>query len=236
MKKLIAGLSVLSLVLIFSIHDASAKDPVIQSFKAGGRPIALVPPTSEMAEMGYDNRELMEIFVAQTNRLIAAYAMKKDIPGISRGDQDLVLEKYAMVQVPRRAEYMDVRPEDFEQVTAGAKQAFGDTMGTTLKEVEDEFNRRMKALDLDEATMRLGKPVQLGCLFSKKDAYAFGMIMPLTMGNGEKLKMGMGATVMRVRNRLLYVYLYAQYKDENTVRWLKKTTEAWANAILKANR
>ena len=77
-------------------------------------------------------------------------------------------------------------------------------------------------------------PVQLGRLFSKRDAYGIGMIMPLSMG-GINMKMGMGIALMRVKQRLLFVYLYAEYKNEDTVKWLRKTTDDWADAILKAN-
>jgi hypothetical protein len=38
-----------------------------------------------------------------------------------------------------------------------------------------------------------------------------------------------------VKNRLLYVYVYAKYEDKSTVDWVLKTTQAWADAILKQN-
>ena len=65
-------------------------------------------------------------------------------------------------------------------------------MISSMKEVEEEFNRRMKSLDLEEATVSLGKPIQLGCLFSKPDAYGFGMVVPVEMG-GQKSTMVGGA-------------------------------------------
>jgi hypothetical protein len=45
-----------------------------------------------------------------------------------------------------------------------------------------------------------------------------------------------GVTVLRVQNRLLYAYIYSAYKDEDSVQWVRKTSEQWADAILNANQ
>ena len=61
------------------------------------------------------------------------------------------------------------------------------------------------------------------------------MIPSLSMA-GANMKMCMGCALMRVKNRLLFVYLYSEYKDEDTIKLLRKATEDWADAILKANK
>jgi hypothetical protein len=72
----------------------------------------------------------------------------------------------------------------------------------------------MKALDLKEATVSMGAPIQLG---------------------GRTTKTGMGGALVRVKQRLLFVYFYTEYKNEETVTWLRKATEDWVDAILEAN-
>ena len=237
MKRLmIACFLTLGIAAMSVAQDSITKPAPVESYKAGGTPIAIPPPTTEMSEVGYDNREfIFEVFVPASNRLIAAFVLTKDLPKLTKGSDDLVISKYAMVQVPRRGEYMDCGASEFKEVTNSAKEQFGDVMSSSMKEAEDEFNRRMKSLHLDEATASFGKPIQLGCLFSKQEAYGFGMIMPLSMA-GENIKMGMGVALVRAKQRLLFVYLYAEYKDEETVMWLRKATEDWADAILKTNK
>ncbi len=233
-KALVACVLVLAPATVVHAQDAAAKPVQIESFKAGDTPIAIPPPLPEMSEVGYDNREFMEVFVAPTNRLIAGFVLTSALPTLRQGT-DITLSKYAMVQVPRRGEYMDCKESDFKEVTAGFKEQFGDAMNSSIKEAEAEFNRRMKSLDLKEATVSMGAPIQLGCLFSEPDAYGFGMVMPVEMG-GHTTKTGMGGALVRVKQRLLFVYLYSEYKDEETVKWLRKATEDWADAILKANK
>ncbi|MCP4649955.1 MAG: hypothetical protein GY853_07760 [PVC group bacterium] len=235
-KIIIACLLSLCLVSIGYAQDTTPEPTTtVQTFKAGGTPIAIPPPTPEMTEVGYDTRELMEIFVPQNNRLIAAFVLTEDLPRLAAGDENLIMSLYSMVQVPRRGEAMDCAASDFSEVTAGAKEQFGDIMNSSMKEAEDEFNRRMKALDLEDATMSMKDPVQIGCLFSKPDSYCFGMIMENTIG-GITTKMTMGCMLLRVRNRMIFVYLYKEYENEETVTWLRKNTEAWSDAILAANK
>lgn len=105
---------------------------------------------------------------------------------------------------------MDCGASDFKEVTDEAKKEFGDVMSSSMREAKEEFSSRMKSLDLEEATVSHSKPIQLGCLFSKQDAYGFGMIIPLSIG-GENMKMGMGSALIRVKQRLLFVYLYSGY-------------------------
>ena len=77
--------------------------------------------------------------------------------------------------------------------------------------------------------------LQLGSLFSKQDSYGFGMVMPVAMG-GQKKKMVVSAIAMRIKQRLLFLYLCAEYKNEETIKWIRKVSEDCADAILNANK
>jgi len=107
-------------------------------------------------------------------------------------------------------------------------------LGSSFKESEDEFNKRMKAMNLD-TEISYGKPVMLGTLFFKIDAYGFGMIAPVT-ANGTTVRMVVGGAIFRAKNRVLFAYFYAVYKDDQTVGQVRAETEQWTDAILAANR
>jgi hypothetical protein len=215
-----------------AVKAAPAQCP---SFEAGGTSIVLPSPIREMREVGTDYRPFMGTFVPSCNRLVAAYLLKTDLMKLAQKPDNFLLSRYAMVEVPRQAEDRDCSASDFKEVTAGAEEQFGKIIDSSMKDAEEEFSRRMKSLNLNELSLTLGKPVQLGCLFSKPDAYGFGLIVPLSMA-GTCTKMAMGGALIRVKQRLLFVYLYAEYENEETVKWLRKATEGWADAILKANQ
>ena len=138
-----------------------------------------------------------------------------------------------MVEVPRDGESAEFSASDFKAMTDSANQELGNAITSTSKEMEEEYNRKVKALNLD-AKVSLDKPVSLGCLFSKQDAYGFGMLMSVTT-HGTTTNMINGSAVLRVRNRLVFVYVYAVYRDQSSLQWVRKATEDWADAILKAN-
>lgn len=211
------------------------KPSEIKSYMAGGVSIKIPSPSPEFVDVGDEYRPILELFVPDTNRLLCGFILRTDMPQLIEGDEDLVLSRYSMVQVPRRGEYMDCSASDFAEVLEGAKQEFGDTSSLSFQEVEDEFNRRMKALDLDDLQMKMGETTQLGCLFSKEDVYSFGMVSVTSIGD-ESMKMGMACILLRARQRLLFIYLYAQYENEGTITWLRNTAEQWSDAILLANK
>ncbi len=233
-KKLII-LVVFLVVAVPHIAGAAARNSEpVESFKAGGVPIIIPPPISGFVEAG-DRRSLMELFVPQTNRLLSAYMTPDDLARLTKGNDNTLLSKYGLVEVARRAEFMDCGPNDFKEVISGAKEAMGDFSSVSLKDTEEEFNRRMKALDIPNAQVSIGKPLMLGPLFSKPDEYGFGMITEYTV-SGSNVKVVAGCALLRVKKRLLFAYLYAEYKDEDTIKWIRKTTEEWSDAILKANK
>jgi hypothetical protein len=213
---------------------ATAAPAAAPAYRAGGVPLLLPSPTQELVEVGNDNRAIMEVFAPEQNRLLAAYVLTDDAPRLRAGGQNM-LSKYALVEVPRNAEFTDVTAQNFKDLTAGMDQQFGAALDSSVKEGEDTINRRLKALNLDDANVALDKPAQLGAFFSKQDAYGLGLILPVT-SKGTTIKMVAGVVILRAQNRLLYAYLYTVYKDEDTVKWVRKATGDWAEAILAANK
>jgi hypothetical protein len=204
------------------------------TYKAGGTPIVIPTPTTDLVEVGDEGRGVMEVAVPDSNRLIAAFLLTQDLPRLTKGSDNPVLTKYALVEVPRAGEYSDMEVSDFKEMTDSASQELGAAMNSSFSETEDEFNRRLKDLNVN-ATVSLGKPVQLGALFAKTDAFGFGLITQVTVGS-TSTDMAMAAAIIRVKKRVLFAYLYAEYKNDDTVKFLRKASEDWADAILKANQ
>ena len=205
-----------------------------QAFQVGGKAIVVPPPSTEVVEVGSDDRVLLENFVPENNRLVAGFLLPSDLPALKNGTLK-TLDRYAMVEVPRRAEFMDVNPDAYRQIADAVSKQFGADLDAAMKGQEDAINRRLKSLRSDAATISLDKPVPLGLLFSTADACGLAMILPVS-SQGSTSRMVMGMTVLRVQDRVLFGYLYTVYKNEATVQWMRKTTESWAEAILKGNK
>ncbi|MDL1970861.1 MAG: hypothetical protein LWW94_07795 [Candidatus Desulfofervidaceae bacterium] len=234
MKKVTFLIILVVIVIPCFAQTAADKSVSVLSFKVGDVPVTIPAPTKEFSEVGYDNREIMEVAVPPANRLVCAFVLKSDLPRLTRHDEELKLTRYAFVEVPRRGEYMDWKTSDFKKLIETMKGSLGNTISSSVEESEEELNHRLKSLDLN-TKVRIGQPVQLGCFFYKENAFGFGMIVEYMMGN-KAVKVVVGTMVLRVKERLLYAYLYAEYKDINTIKWVRKTMEQWSDTILKANR
>jgi hypothetical protein len=235
MKKIFLLILLIIVSVIGNAQTLNEKVSKLQSFIVGGVSIKIPVPDTAMVEVGKANRSNMEIFVPQNNKLISAYVLTNDLPILFKENNNTVMSKYALVEVPRGGENMDCGADDFKEVVNGAKESFGGEFSSVLQESEDEFNRRIKSLDLADMQIRFGQTTQLGCFFSKQDIIGFGILASYEMG-GNPIKMGMVVSLIRVNKRLLFVYLYAEYKDDETIKWLRNVGEKWNDEIMKINK
>lgn len=222
----------LALTPLRSQDAAKASSP--GGFRAGTLSFSFPSPSSDLVETGADYRVLLEPFAPTSNRLVAAFVVPSEFADVRNGKSQSMSE-YALIEIPRRAEFADVTPEIFKQIVDGTGAQFGANLESQVKDSEEDINRRLKALNSSAAAVTVDKPVYLGALFSKPNAYGFGATMAFS-SNGTTRTMAMGMVVFRVQNRVFFGYVYKQYQDESTLLWLRKATEQWADSILSANK
>jgi hypothetical protein len=211
-------------------QTASAAAP---TYRAGLKSIAIPPPTSDLVETGPDYRVLFETFAPNTNRLIAAFVLPDEAAALRTGGTE-DMSRYALVEVPRAAEFKEVTPEIFKQVADAVATEFGANLDADIKAGSDEVNQRLKDLNSSVSGITLDKPVQLGTLFSGSDEDGFGLVVQAS-AKGSTTKLAMAVVLVRVQDRVVIGYLCTVYKDVDTVHWLSRTSHAWADAIVKAN-
>jgi len=221
-----------SFVIAQGKGDATTRIAEIPTYRVGGMSIAIPVPASDLIEMGQDYRVIMEVSVPEQNRLVAAFVLPDDLAVIKSGGK-YRLSKYALIEVSRSVEFTNFSTKDFKDFSDSANRELGNVLTSSTKEIEEEVNRRVKALNLDDK-VSFDKPISLGCFFSKQDAFASGMLLSVTMQGVTKNMINVSA-ILRVRNRAIFVYIYAVYEDQDSLKWVQKTTEDWADAILKAN-
>lgn len=230
-RSLSLATSFLAAALVLACSSALAQDA--PTYRAGLKSLAIPAPSSDLAEAGSDYRVLLEPFAPTANRLIAGFVQPADLE-IIRSAGTAPLNRYALVEIPRRAEFSEITSDQFKEIAASLASQFGATLDVTLKDQQDEINRRLKALGSASGDITLDKPIQLGTFFSKPDASAFGMVMQISSA-GKSKKMVMGMIVLRVQSRVLFVYLYSEYKDQSSIDWVRTAEDHWADAILRAN-
>ncbi len=234
--------SCLALLLLTGLTTAYPQDTASarpkatepQTYRVGLKSIAIPSPSKDLSEIGSDYRVVLETLAPATNRLVAAFNRPEDLNQILAGG-NAPLPRYALVEIPRRVEFVEVDSATFKTVADSVAKEFGANIEADVKSAQDDLNRKLKELNSNSAAVAIGKPLPLGILFSKPDAAGFAMVESVS-GQGPETKIAMAIVVLRAQNRVLFLYLYSIYKDETTVQWLRNTSEQWADAILKANQ
>ena len=233
MKKLLSYLLILIFIITSTTYGAINKTTEIQSFKIGGVPILVPSPTSEMKEVGDDYRERMEILIPRSRRLVAIFLTNDDLLRLEKEDTPAMLE-YTSVEVSRRGEFKTIRARDFQKLTDIMNEQLKNKMESYIYDYEEDFNRRMKSLNLEKITLKLDQPIYLGQFFFKPNAYGFGLRLSVSMGT-EVFEAVIGGAVVRVNNRIINIYFCSEYENVETIKKVKAALEEWADAILKVN-
>jgi hypothetical protein len=225
------GLLTVALLLAACAPVAAAGTEV----KAGGVAIVFPSPASDFSEVGDKLRTtVFELLVPSANRLLSAYLPQEKLDELNRGTSQGGFDSYAMVEVIRQAEYVDISPEFFAQITKDFDPSqVGKAAAGSVQDFESEMNSRLKALGTK--TVDFGQPEILGALFQKPNATAIAMVMGLKQGD-RSVNMSAGMAAIRVRQRFLFLYLFHQYNSPQTVIDLRKKLESWTDAILAANQ
>lgn len=227
-------------VLTLATLPLGAQSPAVThnsepgTFRAGTRTVALPSPRGDLVETGADARQALDYMVPTGNRMVAAFVTAGDLPFL-QARQLHPLSAYGVVEVSRSAEFTDASPADFQTVVQLMDQQFGVIFKGAVKDQQEQVNERLKALNAHAATVTLDKPVQLGNWFTKADEVGYGIAMPVSAA-GKTVNMAGGISVVRVNERLLFVYFYEPIADDKTIDAVRATTERWADAILAANR
>ena len=225
-------LRALAVCLISSYLVAQTTAPAESAtFRVGLQSILIPPPAPSLPETGPDYRVLAEPFAPASNRLVAAFLLPEELKAMLTTKTSLT--RYALVEVLRQAEFADVSPAFFKQVSDSMAEQFGAKLNATLEDQQKEIDLKLKALG-NQSSVTLEKPTMLGTLFSKVDAIGYGAVMPATV-DGKTVTVAMCMTTLRVRQRLLFLYTYSRYTDDESVKSLQRMSDKWSDAILKTN-
>ena len=220
----------LSLLLLGACLTGFAADPIVS---AGGVKLTLPSPGSDFAEVDDKLRTtFFELLAPSNNRLLSAYVPEKTLAILNAGKPLDGLDIYSMVEVPRQAEYADFTPQAFEEILKGMEPSMG-KFDSKLGDLQQEMNDRLKSLGT--APIEIGHPEMLGGIFRKSNAAGFAMLLAYKQTDDRSVTMAAGMAVLRIRQRLVFAYLYRKYESPDTVSWVRKNLEMWSDAIQAKN-
>jgi len=225
----------LTLLLCALFASASSLHAADCNTMAGGVPVVIPPPDKEFVEVGSDKRDFFEYMVPSHNRLLCAFVPADFLPRLKNSASGM--GQYMLVELSRKLDEKntEVTSASFELVVLGMKQQLGDssTLNQTVQTASQEVSSKLKKLNQSK-DISIDKPAPLGTLFQTSDAYAFAMLASVSSG-GVTTRAINASVLLRVRERLIFAYIYGSTDDEDSLKWIEKTAEQWVNEILTAN-
>lgn len=195
--------------------------------------IIMIPCPPGFVEVGENKRDFFP--VAPNNRLLAIFVSPKDLQLLD-GEVTRDIEHYMQVQVSRRAEDRPLGAADFKELVGAIREQ----QDAGWEEVRDKMNTMLSDAakeSKDFPQMEIGKPIPLGTFLNKENAYGFAMLMSLNEGGRRKpITMVCGACFIRVKERLLFTYVYGKHEGKQSVEWVRRISQDWVGRILQANR
>ncbi len=228
MRKVLPALSFF-LMLVTAAATLRADDKPMET-KIGDTKIVIpAPPGFVNVHEGNDAiLSVMQKLTPESNKLITGFVQ----PEVAKvKDGSATLNKYMMVQYAASIETVAITPTDFKDVKASVAQQ-------DLAKIKDDVNARLK--EVAEGKLEVGKPTMLDAFIDQDNASAFGMIAKYSSDDGkggksESKVVGGGAFVL-VKDKVLFLYVYCIYDGNASVDWMKNTTKAWTDAVIKANQ
>jgi hypothetical protein len=172
------------------------------------------------------------------NRLVAGFVPAD--PAKPPGENESAkLDRYMMVETSRALDDHALTVAEFNDVKAEIAKGMNDEAG----QAQEQVNQKLKAAAGDpdiQNKVEIGKPVMLGTYLKADNAIGFLMMMIKVhaddgQGNVADTTMACGTVMQRVKERLIYCYVFAPFKDESSLEWVRKTSTQWQEQVTKAN-
>jgi hypothetical protein len=199
-----------------------------------------LPGFNEITKVSPDVVALAQTMIPATNRLLGVYLSDWDYEKLVNGEAP-DFDRYMFIQVHRELENKNISRSDFGEISTQLKAQQDTILDDVREDVGKIFDSASDQISKDydvSLDMQLGDQKSLGVFLDQPNAVAFTSLVKYQGSlEGESFDYVMaGSTMlMKVKRRLLYVYVYSQYETQADVDWVESRTSELANLILTTN-
>jgi hypothetical protein len=173
---------------------------------------------------------------APQNETIASYVPESLVSKLTE-NQNIDLPIYAKFSVGRRIKDLDCSPQNFATTVAGFKAFFPtllDPNSQATKQLESDISGELKELSGKDQTVRLSGQKNLGYFQETPDVFSGLSAVNLEV-NGKSMPLIGSASLVRVNDRLIFLYVYKQTTSKDDVALMMDLAKKWTASVLFAN-
>lgn len=225
--------------MLASIHGAEA---VIHEVKVGTQTIRIPTPESfeRIDGINAQHDELTEQFISRENRYVINFATPAAVAALRKGTA-IDSPRNLNAQTMRTLEIQPVTPVQFETLRAQAEtdiNRLSKRLDAVLNKVVSAGSKSLSEKLQDNVEVKIGDPVPLGVFDRTRDSLGFAMMFKSNIVADGKDTAGLSvvaAMIVRVKDRVLYLYATSERKSDADEAWVKTTVKKWRDAIFAAN-
>jgi hypothetical protein len=159
-----------------------------------------------------------------------------------RNNVERPLQRYAMAQTYRQAEYSSMALTEFQREMAPLRENLEQTIRQLVEQrlPQELAGASQRATELfgDDVRLELGQLRDMRMFLDRPDVLGFVTIAPVNVSVGGHADPGLLASASitaLVRERVLYLYVYSGYETNGDLAWVQNTAMDWYARVAKAN-
>jgi len=177
------------------------------------------------------------------NRLLTLFVPDTDLNRFLKNQETaLKYNRYIMVQTPRFAESLEMSSKDFHELAGRIRQEQNQFPKRHREEAQsyvDGITKRFSKEHEISMDLKIGQPRPLGVFAEGDNFIASAMLTKMKGAVGEETMeviMVSVSSFIRVKNKLIFGWLYSKYESQHDIDWIRAATKDWIKEILAANR
>lgn len=223
-------------------QDHAAEQAKTSSVRLGDKVIVIPdPPGYEEATSQFPKyKERILATEGPDNDTLLAHLPVSDCE-LLRKDSAATYNQYTKVSVLRAARNVTVSPAMMAEAVASFRQNLGaylDPNGPMLKGLLNKAEKGLSEVDSKETKIDLSDPRQLGEFDVRPDIDSFLVLMTVNVNSGGvevTVPMLASLSFVRLKERLIYVYVFRKYRAQADIEEVKQFATRWATSIVAAN-
>ncbi len=207
--------------------------------KVGSVPVKLpVPPGFVEPSLQIPAfRSYGEKFTPQMNRLLAIYIAEPDMQRVTAQNEP-EMKRYFLAQTLRANEGSTLTRADFDKVKSMLKDQNSGLQKIVENIGQQAIDDAFKKIGDGQIKLKMGEVKSLGVFDETKDSLS---TLLLTKGqavvNGKSTEVSIlsGTNIVRLKDRLVYLYAYSRYEGKSDIEWVSKVSKDWVGRATALN-
>ena len=231
-------MKILLYVILFALSLSVNADTGVVEVDVGGVRISVKAPNGyrEIILVSPETRKILETFTPPSNRLLAGFVSEEDFDSIMK-DEEPDFNRYILLQSNRNLENRDFSKAQFQILTNQLKEQQNTILQKEKSKVNKLLDDASKSLSDDFDTsvnIKMGEQITLG-LFNDS-SNSIGLITLARYAGevgGDKFDyiMAGGVSFVLARGKLLYIYAFSRYENQNDIDWVKSKSRELTDTL-----